>query len=147
MAVATDPYSYQVVAVGDLIAAVRRRHRCGDRFRHGVDESIQREWNRWRRQRFSNRRQRAKVHDDRCQVLVGHVLVLGIRHHRKERTTIVADALADGARELIVGPRACAGFAVRCNVGSGQKRQPFVGPRPTAPLRTGLHRETGPVKL
>ena len=65
---------------------------------------------------LAHRRQRPQVDDDRCQVFVGHGPEIRVWHERKQRPPVVTDAFADGARQLVVGPFACARFRIGSDV-------------------------------
>src|SRR5438309_720834 len=69
-----------------------------------------------------DRWQRLQVNDDGSQVLVGKMAVVFVGHHRKQSAAVVADAFAAGARQLVVGPIAGAGFRVRRDVGRADLR-------------------------
>jgi hypothetical protein len=61
--------------------------------------------------------QRAQVDDDGGKIFVRHSTEVLVGHDRKQRAAVMADAFANGARQLVVGPIAGAGFWIRRDVG------------------------------
>jgi hypothetical protein len=71
------------------------------------------------------------------EILVGHFPVVGVRHHGKKGTAVVADAFANGTGKLIVGPAADTGFGIGSEIGSddatGEIRPGINSPAPSMP--------------
>ena len=111
---------HDVLSVGDSVLSIGHRHVPGRSVvyeaepncppRHEGDVTIE------PRPVRPRLRHRAQVGHDRAHVGVGHVLVAEERHHREEQRPFVVDAVADGARDPIVGPLAQAGLRVRSQV-------------------------------
>ena len=83
--------------------------RASNQVLHGKDELCL--WN-----RLTHGRQRPQVHDDRREVFIGQITEVFVRHERKQRAAVVADAFANGPRELVVGPVSRSRFLVGCDV-------------------------------
>src|SRR5271165_1467192 len=91
-------------------------HRGGERLGCAADEVFHREDDFSLGQLVPHWRQRAQIDDHGRQVLVRHLAVVGVGHHRKQCTTVVSDAFADGPSEHVVRPRAAAGYVIRSEI-------------------------------
>ena len=96
---------------------IRRRDRGGKRFWHVANQIFHGEYDFSFRERIADRWKRPEVNNHGSQVFIRQRGVALVGHKGEKGAAVMADAFADGARQLIVGPIPCSGFFVGCEVG------------------------------
>ena len=136
VALAAHRQTHHVVAVRDLIGAIGRDNRRGHGLWHPVDETAERErecsvGGGVLRSGFNVRRY-ATIDATSSSDMY---LYWRIRHHREQRTAVVADALPDRAHQHVVAPGARARLDVWRQVRRREKRDAFIRETPSPAFR------------